>query len=291
MKRVIKVHRSGMVYILVSIVMGILAINGGNNFHYLASASLLGYMLASGIMGRGNICNARLRISFPEEIYADTPFPLTIEISNKNRYVPIFLIDVRVGSQTFFIPVVQAGSQETRSAVISFPYRGLHAIDEIELSSSFPFNLFTRYWPVRQPEAVVVFPKAISRRAGSAFSNREREDGKNKRKLDADSDIVGVRPYIEGDPIRQVHWKSSARTGKLNTRIYDSKDESGETMIDLDELLLLGKEYGLSLASCHLGDSIRSGLPVGMKSRDTVYAVSSLKIDKLSMLTELALYE
>jgi uncharacterized protein (DUF58 family) len=118
------------------------------------------------------------------------------------------------------------------------------------------------------------------------------EDGDGqKQKLDADRDAIGVRPYVEGDPMRAIHWKSSARTGRLNSRLYDDSAESEAMIVDLDALVARGRETGLSAASYEISRAIKSGRPIGLRDRGVVWAPSASRLDKLSMLAMLALYE
>jgi uncharacterized protein (DUF58 family) len=110
-------------------------------------------------------------------------------------------------------------------------------------------------------------------------------------KLDAERDVAGVRPYAEGDPMRVIHWKSTARTGRLKSRMYDDSGETGTRVIDLDALVAAGKERGLSAASYEISLAIKSGAPIGLKDGDAVWPPSGSRSDKLYMLTSLALYE
>ena len=35
-------------------------------------------------------------------------------------------------------------------------------------------------------------------------------------------DTRGIREYVQGDPIRHIHWKTTARTGKLMVKEFDT---------------------------------------------------------------------
>lgn len=288
---VIRIHRSGTLYIVFTIVLGVLAINGGNNIHYLATAILLGYMLASGIVGRRNIRKIDATLSLPDEIYAQTPFYLGIEVRNASRFAPAFLVDVRVGDAKYFFPLVPAGSGVSASAITSLGERGSHVFQEIEISSAFPFNFFTRFRRISAATRAVVFPEPIEQ-PGTRWTGEETADeAASISKLAAESDIVGVRPYEQGDPMRRIHWKSSARTGKLNSKLYDDETEGGDRMIDLDLLLASGRERGLSAASYEISKAIRTGEPIGMREGDATHPVSSARSDKLAMLERLGLHD
>ncbi len=292
MKPVIRVHRSGIVYIGVSIVLGVLSINSGNNFHYLATAAMLGFMLASGVAGRRNIRVAEVSFEFPDEIYADIPFLLFVEVRNPNRRVPIYLIEVKVDGKPLMFPVVNPGETSRQSVAFSFSSRGGHRIEEVLLYSVYPFNLFTRYWPIEGDLSVTAFPTPLKPAGEQLYlrTDDERLNGKSSR-LQAEEDTIGVRPYVEGDNMRQIHWKTSARTGKLSTRIYDDSGSGGGKVIDLERLLLGGKERALSLAAHAIRESILSGEPVGMQGGEAFFPISAAKKDKLIMLERLAFYE
>jgi uncharacterized protein (DUF58 family) len=291
--KVIEFHRSGWLYIVMSIVIGVLALNGGNNFHYLTEAAVLGYMLSSGIAGYMNIRRADVSLSFPDEIYARSPFMLDVKVRNKST-VPVYMIDVGVNGARVFFPVIQPGETVSRHISLTLRSRGVNEVKGIELSSGYPFNFFTRYWPVNFVGKATVFPALLSSRRSDPKAWAE--PGKHAEapcgKPENDPDIIGVRPYAEGDPMRMIHWKSSARTGKLNSRLYDGSGASATRMIDLDSLVSdLGVETGLSVAAHEISSAIKSGLPIGMADRGVIWAPSPSRSDKLSMLTDLALYE
>jgi uncharacterized protein (DUF58 family) len=296
MKRVIRVRSTGLVYIFMTVIMGVLAINGGNNLHYLATAVLLGYMSASGVAGRSNLLGVEVSLSFPDEIYAGSPFLLTVDVTNTRRYASVFLIDVKVGGTNLFFPVIQPGECKSGSIVFSFPSRGYNFAGKIEVSSVYPFNFFTRYRQMDQESGIIVFPKKALPNEEAMFVNTDDDDDRPPAlQTQQEADIVGVRPYAEGDQMKHVHWKSSARTGRLNTKLYDgSPDDGGHKsggILDLDGLEQYGLERALSIASREISDSLRSGGAIGIAGGGTLQPLTTSKSGKLSMLAWLALYE
>ncbi|MDR1966978.1 MAG: DUF58 domain-containing protein [Synergistaceae bacterium] len=290
--KVISINRSGIIYCAMSIVMGVVAVNGGNNFHYLATGALLGYMAASGITGWKNIRNAEIDLSFPDEIYAGAPFLLNVEVRNKGRS-PIFLIDAKVGEERVFFPVIQPKETVSKTVLFSLPTRGVCVVDDVELSSTYPFNFFTRYRPSKFERQAMAFPAPRAWNAGEVRMWAPSGDGLDRKARDPDAgrDVIGVRPYVEGDAMKIIHWKSSARTGRLNSRLYDGGEDAKTLVIDLDALMSLGVEAGLSMASYEISHSIKSGSAIGMTGCGMTWAPSASRAGKLAMLAALALHE
>ena len=292
--KVVTVHKSGLLYCLVAIVVSLVAIYRGNNFHYLVAAGILGYFAASGIAGYRNIRGVEVMFAFPDEIYARSKFPVRVSVRCKARS-PAFLINITAGasekSRAFF-PIVQPGESISKTLELELPSRGISDIKGIELSSPYPFNFFTRYRPVKYDGRVTVFPQPLSMRyddAGYRGEYGEPEGVSNK--LDAERDTVGVRPYVEGDTMKMIHWKSSAKSGRINSRLYDDSGDNEARVIDLDSLVSKGLEKGLSIAAYELSRAIMTGKPIGMISKGRHWPPSGLRSDKLSLLEALALYE
>jgi len=306
--RVIRTRRAGTVYIAASIFLGVVSVNSANNLLYFVTAIMLGYMLASGLAGRANIRAASVSVSLPDEIYAQVPCAAVVSVSNKNRSTPLFLIEVALeqedGRVSALFPVVQPGCTESRTLVTTFPSRGRRSFKNIELSSSYPFNFFTRYWPACENSdfEATVFPYPLACDLEAAFVPADSDEKEKEREAPshhdhenplAETDIVGVRPYVEGDSMKRIHWKSSARTGKLQTRLYDGTFSQSlrRRVIDLDRLLSMGVERGLSMAAYIVAEAIKSRLPIGMKHRGELIPPADDYGHKKNLLTRLALYE
>lgn len=300
---VIRVRPSGGVYILLTVALGVVSVNSGNNLLYLVTALLLGYMAASGIAGRRNVMGAEVWTEMPDEIYAGRAFRVVVKVRNRRRFASLHLIEVllrsgrgtevREGPRAFF-GLVPPGEVLARSVWMSLPRRGREAVG-LELSSAYPFDFFVRWGKEPSEAEVLVFPEPLYRRGedGSGGEDGEPRGEERGRRFSVETtDVAGIRPYRTGDPMSRIHWKVSARTGTLSTRIFEGPPPPSGRMIDLDALVAAqGVERGLSLAAGRLLESGREGVPLGMKDRGTVIPPASGWGFRLGLLKRLALYE
>lgn len=89
--------------------------------------------------------------------------------------------------------------------------------------------------------------------------------------------------------MKRIHWKSSARTGKLKSRLYD-RAVLDVCLIDLDKLVGKDTEQGLSQAAFLVKESIKAGTSIGMSYRGTLIPPSAERAHKRELLTRLAYY-
>lgn len=301
---VIRIRPAGGVYILLSIVLGVISVNSGNNLLYLVTALLLGYMLASGIAGRHNVMGAEAWAELPDEIYAGRAFPLVVKVRNRRRFASLHLIEVAVspsrewggvlqGPVRAFFAVVPSGAVVSRSVWVTLPRRGREAL-ALELSSAYPFDFFVR-WGLEPPATqALVFPAPLYERGASAWDGEEELDKEGEAfgcLLRETVDVAGIRPYEAGDPINRIHWKLSARTGKLSTRLFEGQPPRPGRTIDLDALVENGVERGLSIAAGRIVEAEREDVPLGMKDRGVVIPPALGRAARLRLLERLALYE
>lgn len=88
------VTRAGIVYVLVTLVIGIAALNTGNNLLYIVVAAMLSAILVSGIVSAWVLRRLELDIRLPEHIYAGRPVLGRIVVHNPRKLLPSFSICV-----------------------------------------------------------------------------------------------------------------------------------------------------------------------------------------------------
>jgi len=88
------VTRAGIIYVAIVVVIGVAALNTGNNLLYIIVAALLAAILCSGIVSALVLRGLELDIRVPEHVFAGRPAMARIILRNKRRWLPSFSINV-----------------------------------------------------------------------------------------------------------------------------------------------------------------------------------------------------
>ena len=89
-----EVTRAGIVYVLVTLVIGIAALNTGNNLLYIVVAAMLAAILVSGVVSAWVLRWLELDVRLPEHVFAGRAVLGRIVLHNPRRFLPSFSIRV-----------------------------------------------------------------------------------------------------------------------------------------------------------------------------------------------------
>ncbi|MBI1740019.1 MAG: DUF58 domain-containing protein, partial [Candidatus Koribacter versatilis] len=89
-----EVTRPGLVYMAITVVIGIAAINTGNNLLYIVVAALLSAILFSGIASALVLRHLELDVHLPEHVFAGRPMLARLLLRNLSRWLPSFSVRV-----------------------------------------------------------------------------------------------------------------------------------------------------------------------------------------------------
>jgi uncharacterized protein (DUF58 family) len=79
---------------------------------------------------------------------------------------------------------------------------------------------------------VLVYPRVVPLKGYDIASRRPIGDVQMSHRLFEDpTRIAGIRPYEVGDPLNRIHWRVTARTGRLQSKIYDPSTLTGATLV------------------------------------------------------------
>jgi uncharacterized protein (DUF58 family) len=100
--------------------------------------------------------------------------------------------------------------------------RGFHTFGPVRLSSSDPFGWLERDLVVPATETLLVYPPLAPIAASSlAPVNPLGEHVRPRPLLEDPLRVSGIRDYILGDDPRRIHWKATAHTGALKSKLYE----------------------------------------------------------------------
>jgi uncharacterized protein (DUF58 family) len=89
-----EVTRAGVIYILITVVIGIAAINTGNNLLYVIVSALLAAIIVSGIASAVVLRSLELEVLLPEHVFAERPITARFLLHNASAWMPSFSVRV-----------------------------------------------------------------------------------------------------------------------------------------------------------------------------------------------------
>ncbi len=247
-------------------------------------------MIISGYLSRGNFSKISLEVEVPDEIYANSEFAIKIRLINQKRFFPLFLMKVNILEKERLFPFVQRKNSEISHILLKFNQRGKFSIREINLCSVFPFNFFIKCSRLQKDIEFIVFPEMKRCKHADYLAKDMKTAGdRNIMKQGFDSEPIFIRDYAEGDPLKYIHWKATAKTGKLKTKELSSQSYK-PVIIDFESFDIKEVEEKISCITYMINSYIKRGVPVGLKINGEIYKEGISRQHKINMLKALALY-
>ncbi len=247
--RVIDITKAGWIFILISILLGFAAINTGNNLIFIIDSFLLGIMGVSGFFGKINIDNLGIEVTAPKKIYAKTKFPLKIKITNRKKFLPSFIIKVKVDKKTFLLPYLKIGEENSQIHHIDtqFDKRGINHLEYATISSQFPFSFFTRYTYKKLNFSKITYPYPLKREYEYFFIGKNSKQGlSDNLNIGVGTDIFSIKNYTQNEHIRDILWKYLPKIDKLLIK-ERATDYTPPIIINFEDIKIDNIEEKLSL--------------------------------------------
>ncbi len=122
--------------------------------------------------------------------------------------------------------------RKTLNYQLHFAMRGYYQVGPMVLETGDLFGLHRRFRIVTEPVYIVVYPKVIPLPGYDLASRRPIGEIRLTHRLFEDpTRIAGVRAYQAGDPLNRVHWRATARTGVLHSKVYDASTIAGASIV------------------------------------------------------------
>lgn len=136
------------------------------------------------------------------------------------------VLPVGAGRGEFSVRRLAPGDQAEELFAIPTQHRAVLEVGPVSVVRGDPLGLFERVHRRDQPVDLFVHPKTVLFGGQSLGFLRDLEGLPAADLSRDDVSFHAMREYVPGDDRRHVHWRSSARTGKLMVRQYEETRRS-----------------------------------------------------------------
>jgi uncharacterized protein (DUF58 family) len=204
--------------------------------------------------------------------------PVLVELETSASVLPAAATLVeqvgRLGEQRHLL--TRHGRRLSVRYVLAGLRRGRYAFDDVHVEVADPFGLERVTVPLPAPGALLVYPRLA--RLAQLFSEVGAHSHDGRRLLlrrQSGFELHGVREYAQGESLRRVHWRSTARRGQLMVKeLEDAPRDEIAVLLDADASAVVGESFEMQVraAGSILESYVRRGrravLVVNSERRD-----------------------
>jgi uncharacterized protein (DUF58 family) len=238
------------------------------------------------------------RVLYPDRVECGQPALARLLVRNEStRRQPAFVAADSAGPHQSEVAVAALAPNGVATYHYELPTsrRGPVAVGPLVLRRSDPFGLVSCRVSIGSAATLLVHPKRYAARTATGIRQRHHFEGPvSAGPLRGSIDLRRLREYVPGDEVRHVHWKASARAGRLMVREYVDPDQPRlQLVLDTRTSALTAGQFdtAVSVAASILvvaaqsGQRLRLTTPCG--TDHDVQAVSDL-LDELAKLEQSA---
>lgn len=254
--------KDGVVFLILTFIIGFAALNTGNNLLYLIFGMMTSMVVISGILSMLNISSIDIDLKYIPRTFAMIPGSATLVIHN-NKSIPCYSLTFRIGNNFAYLSHIPAKSTDEIRIKYFFSKRGWNDFPEIILNTGFPFGFFRKWIRiVASDQKILVFPN-IHEISNTHITERNNSGEIESRMSGHGSELRTIREYETGDNIKYIHWKRSAKSGKLMVReFYGEEREIAKIVFDPEKDNYENIEHYISEKASVIVDYIEKGLDV-----------------------------
>ncbi len=263
----------------------LVATNTQTGWLYVASALLVGVLVAGFLGPRATLRRLEIHQRVPAPVSQGDMLHLGLEVFNPGPsdrtlvLVEQALPDSLPGQprhSRFLIERLPAGATVRIECPIPASLRGYHRLPSPRLSSATPLGLFPFQRSLPAGKApLIVYPRPLEL-AGLAPSSRRARPANQERtsnRVGSSEDFLGIRPYFAGEDTRFIHWPATARTGQVMIREFRGRAGQGmAVLVETGQEALAedgpdsALETAISAAATLVEKARRQGIPLTLVS-------------------------
>jgi uncharacterized protein (DUF58 family) len=288
----IKITRAGKIFVFILLVVGVIAVIYQKDTLYMILSIFFAFFILSGNMARKNIENAQIDVKFGDEVYAKKETKLEVIVTNKRKYLPLYLIQIKIMGKDLLFLNIAKNAKASQEVNVVFDKRGTQSITDIQACSIFPFNFVLRCQKsITINKEITVFPelRPCKSLVNSTIQSMTAGYYNSGDKSGNEDEVYTIRDYIVGDSLKLISWKATAKTDRLKSKEL-SVVNSPSAVIDFDAIDIKDLEMKLSCITTLVNKLIASKSEVGFRCKKFFVPASLKQSVKLRIFRYLANY-
>jgi hypothetical protein len=174
-----------------------------------------------------------------DRVVAGTEVGGSVTITNTSKRIALpGRLDIPTGGglTDVHVPLLRAGHSYVERVFISAARRGVIRVGPVTSVRTDPLGLLKREVAWVDVNELFVHPVTVPIPSTSAGFIKDLEGNPSAEVVDSDISFHAIREYQLGDARRNIHWKSTAKTGQLMVRQYEETRRSRLAIVlSLDE--------------------------------------------------------
>lgn len=226
--RKLQITTGGKIIISIAFVIGFAAINTGNNLLFLGWGLILSSIVLSGVLSESTLRVLKLGTETYPLLRAGRSQNLGTKLSNASGSWPAFGLQLEPqwkksadepeqvscrSRESFELRLDQGSTTDIRVRVLPLK-RGALELRAWKAATAFPFGFFNKSREIGRDKTLWVAPAKLELNLPTQIILARLGHQPSRQKGRGD-EFFSLKPYKEGDDPRHIHWKRSARTGRL----------------------------------------------------------------------------
>lgn len=229
--RAIGLTAEGTRFLLLTLAVGVAAVNTGNNLFYLLLAMMLSLIVLSGLLSEQCVRRLEFHRHIPDYLVANEPATVALWIANRKSRLPslsLRLFDVMAGQDLdrgMHLAHLAPESSMLRSYPLLVRRRGRYRFDGVRVVTQFPFGLFHKKAFYSCEAGIIVCPNRIPLPPMRLHELSALGHNQELARRGQGNSLYNLREFRPGDDSRAIHWMTTARTSKLMLKETEAENQ------------------------------------------------------------------
>jgi uncharacterized protein (DUF58 family) len=258
----------GVVLTCIAIALYVIARSTGAGWDIVVLCALLAVMLVAAVWPAVALVTVGVVVATPSDGTAGRSLPVTLTLTGRAAGLRVRLL---TGPSTWH----RADAPSHGTVGVVPQRRGVFTGVVAEVRSASPLGLLAwrRRIEVTLDRPLEVAPRPLTVRYEPALGSDREAHARPRTSATGHEITRGVREYVDGDPIRLVHWPATARTGSVMVRELEGPQRT-RLLVVVDLRAPNGDDDAVEIAA-----SRALGLVLGAIDRGTLVEVATVEAD------------